>query len=76
MGPFSLASKELENVTSRPSVSRGKAFLTSTEDEYRPPFGRTPITAKRSGVIDKHPRTFLHEPLDAARPRALAARAP
>jgi len=54
---------ELENVTSRQSVSRVKAFLTSTEDKYRPPFGRTPVTVKRSGVIvgTTNTQDFLHD---------------
>jgi predicted P-loop ATPase len=60
---------ELENVTSRQSVSRVKAFLTSTEDKYRPPFGRTPITVKRSGVIvgTTNAQNFLHDPSGSRR---------
>jgi predicted P-loop ATPase len=60
---------ELENVTSRQSVSRVKAFLTSTEDKYRPPFGRTPITVKRSGVIvgTTNTQDFLHDPSGSRR---------
>ena len=42
---------ELENVFGRHAVARVKAFLTSTEDKYRPPFGRNTISVKRSGVI-------------------------
>jgi predicted P-loop ATPase len=42
---------ELENVTRRQEVARVKAFLTSREDKYRPPFGRAPVSVKRSGVI-------------------------
>lgn len=60
---------ELENVTGRQSVSRVKAFLTSTEDKYRPPFGRTPITVKRSGVIvgSTNNQDFLHDPSGSRR---------
>jgi predicted P-loop ATPase len=42
---------ELETVTGRHEVARVKAFLTSREDRYRPPFGRTPVAVRRSGVI-------------------------
>jgi predicted P-loop ATPase len=60
---------ELENVMSRQTVSRVKAFLTSTEDKYRPPFGRTPITVKRSGVIvgTTNNQDFLHDPSGSRR---------
>lgn len=60
---------ELENVMSRQSVSRVKAFLTSTEDKYRPPFGRTPVTVKRSGVIvgTTNNQDFLHDPSGSRR---------
>jgi predicted P-loop ATPase len=60
---------ELENVTSRQSVSRVKAFLTSTEDRFRPPFGRTPVTVKRSGVIvgTTNTQDFLHDPSGSRR---------
>lgn len=42
---------ELENVTGRQEVARVKAFLTSREDRYRPPFGRATVVVRRSGVI-------------------------
>jgi predicted P-loop ATPase len=60
---------ELENLTSRQSASRVKAFLSSTEDKYRPPFGRTPITVKRSGVIvgTTNTQDFLHDPSGSRR---------
>lgn len=60
---------ELENVTGRQSVSRVKAFLTSTEDKYRPPFGRTPVTVRRSGVIvgSTNSQDFLHDPSGSRR---------
>lgn len=60
---------ELENVTSRQSVSWVKAFLSSTDDKYRPPFGRTPITVKRSGVIvgTTNTQDFLHDPSGSRR---------
>lgn len=60
---------ELENVTSRQSNSRVKAFLTSTEDKYRPPFGRAAVTVKRSGVIVGTTNThdFLHDPSGSRR---------
>lgn len=32
-------------------VARVKAFLTSREDRYRPPFGRATVTVRRSGLI-------------------------
>ena len=46
-----------------------KAFLTSTEDKYRPPFGRTPVTVKRSGVIvgTTNDQDFLHDPSGSRR---------
>lgn len=60
---------ELENVMSRQSVSRVKAFMSSTEDKYRPPFGRTPVTVKRSGVIvgTTNDQDFLHDPSGSRR---------
>jgi len=60
---------ELENVTSRQSVSRVKAFLSSTEDRFRPPYARTPVTVKRSGVIVATTNTqdFLHDPSGSRR---------
>jgi len=60
---------ELENVTSRQSNSRVKAFLTSTEDKYRPPFGRAAVTVRRSGVIVGTTNThdFLHDPSGSRR---------
>jgi predicted P-loop ATPase len=60
---------ELENVTNRQTVSRVKAFLTSTDDKYRPPFGRAPITVKRSGVIvgTTNTQDFLHDPSGSRR---------
>jgi predicted P-loop ATPase len=60
---------ELENVTSRQSVSRVKAFMTSTEDRYRPPFGRNPVNVKRSGVIvgTTNTQDFLHDPSGSRR---------
>ena len=60
---------ELENVMGRNAVSRVKAFLTSTEDRFRPPFGRTPITVKRSGVIvgTTNLQDFLHDPTGSRR---------
>lgn len=60
---------ELENVTGRNTVSRVKAFLTSTEDRFRPPFGRTPITVPRSSVVvgTTNLDTFLHDPTGSRR---------
>jgi predicted P-loop ATPase len=60
---------ELENVMGRHAVARVKAFLTSTEDKYRPPFGRTPITVRRSGVIvgTTNNEDFLHDPTGSRR---------
>lgn len=60
---------ELENVMGRHTVARVKAFLTSTEDKYRPPFGRTPVTVKRSGVIvgTTNNEDFLHDPTGSRR---------
>jgi Virulence-associated protein E/Bifunctional DNA primase/polymerase, N-terminal len=60
---------ELENMLSRQSNSRVKAFLTSTEDKFRPPFGRTPVTVKRSGVIvgTTNDQDFLHDPSGSRR---------
>lgn len=60
---------ELENVTGRNTVSRVKAFLSSTEDRFRPPFGRTPITVKRSSVVvgTTNLDTFLHDPTGSRR---------
>jgi hypothetical protein len=60
---------ELENVMGRHAVARVKAFLTSTEDKYRPPFGRMPITVRRSGVIvgTTNNEDFLHDPTGSRR---------
>lgn len=60
---------ELENVTRRHEESRVKAFLTSREDKYRPPFGRAPVTVKRSGVIvgTTNREDFLHDPTGSRR---------
>ena len=56
-------------MTSRQSVSRVKAFFTSTDDKYRPPFGRAPITVKRSGAIvgTTNTQDFLHDPSGSRR---------
>ncbi|HVW29485.1 MAG TPA: VapE domain-containing protein [Polyangiaceae bacterium] len=55
---------ELENVTGRHAMSRVKAFVTSPEDKFRPPFARMPITVRRSGVIvgTTNSDDFLHDP--------------
>lgn len=60
---------ELENVLGRNTVSRVKAFISSTEDKFRPPFGRTPISVKRSGVIvgTTNNQDFLHDPSGSRR---------
>jgi predicted P-loop ATPase len=60
---------ELENVTGRHAMSRVKAFLTSNEDRFRPPFGRAMITVKRSGVIvgTTNREEFLHDPSGSRR---------
>lgn len=60
---------ELENVFGRHAVARVKAFLTSVEDKYRPPFGRNTITVKRSGVIvgTTNNQDFLHDPTGSRR---------
>lgn len=57
------------DVMGRQSVTRVKAFLSSTEDKYRPPFGRTPVTVKRSGVIvgTTNNQDFLHDPSGSRR---------
>lgn len=54
---------ELENITGRHAVSQTKAFLSSNQDSYRPPFGRNTISVKRSGVIvgTTNRETFLHD---------------
>jgi predicted P-loop ATPase len=46
-----------------------KAFMTSTEDRYRPPFGRNPVNVKRSGVIvgTTNTQDFLHDPSGSRR---------
>jgi predicted P-loop ATPase len=55
---------ELENVIGRNTISKVKAFLTSVSDRFRPPFGRNPITIKRSGVIvgSTNLQDFLSDP--------------
>ncbi len=60
---------ELENVMGRHAVAKVKAFLTSTDDKYRPPFGRTAMTVKRSGVIvgTTNMDDFLHDPTGSRR---------
>jgi predicted P-loop ATPase len=60
---------ELENVFGRHAVARVKAFLTSTEDKYRPPFGRNTVSVKRSGVIvgTTNNDDFLHDPTGSRR---------
>ena len=41
-----------------------KAFITSREDNYRPPYGRNRVIVKRQGVFvgTVNPTTFLHDP--------------
>lgn len=53
----------------RYAFARVKAFLTSTEDKYRPPFGRHTVTVKRSGVIvgTTNNYEFLHDPTGSRR---------
>ncbi|HKO91586.1 MAG TPA: VapE domain-containing protein [Polyangiaceae bacterium] len=60
---------ELENVIGRNTISKVKAFLTSVSDRFRPPFGRTPITIKRSGVIvgSTNLQDFLSDPTGSRR---------
>ena len=41
---------ELESMQRARSQNVVKAFMSSTEDTYRPPYGRVPVTVKRSGV--------------------------
>jgi predicted P-loop ATPase len=57
------------DVMSRQSVTRVKSFLSSTEDKFRPPFGRTPTTVKRGGVIvgTTNNQDFLHDPSGSRR---------
>jgi predicted P-loop ATPase len=60
---------ELENVIGRNTISKVKAFLTSVSDRFRPPFGRNPITIKRSGVIvgSTNLQDFLSDPTGSRR---------
>jgi hypothetical protein len=57
------------DVMGRQSVTRVKAFLSSTEDKFRPPFGRTPATVPRGGVIvgTTNNQDFLHDPSGSRR---------
>jgi predicted P-loop ATPase len=60
---------ELETVMGRNTSSKVKAFLTSTSDRFRPPFGRTPVTVKRAGVIvgSTNFQDFLSDPTGSRR---------
>lgn len=60
---------ELENVTGRHDMSRIKAFMSSTQDKFRPPFGRHTVTHKRSAVIvgTTNREEFLHDPTGSRR---------
>jgi predicted P-loop ATPase len=60
---------ELENVTGRHEMSRIKAFMSSTQDKFRPPFGRHTVTHKRSAVIvgTTNREQFLHDPSGSRR---------
>jgi predicted P-loop ATPase len=56
-------------VTGRHDMSRIKAFMSSTQDKFRPPFGRHPVTHKRSAVIvgTTNREEFLHDPSGSRR---------
>jgi predicted P-loop ATPase len=60
---------ELENVLGRHEVSKVKAFLSSTTDRYRPPYGRTTATIPRSAIIvgTTNKEEFLHDPTGSRR---------
>lgn len=54
---------EFERVTSRRGADEIKAFLSSREDRYRPPYGRAQITVPRACVIvgSTNQSTFLDD---------------
>ncbi len=42
---------ELDHTTGSKAIERVKAFLSSSEDVFRPPYGKTALTFKRSGFL-------------------------
>lgn len=60
---------ELENVTSKKAISEVKAFITSREDTFVPPYGRSALVHKRSTVIvgTTNERGFLADPTGSRR---------
>lgn len=60
---------ELENVTGKSAVSKVKAFLSSAEDNFRVPYGRSSRIVPRSSVIvgSTNKDTFLHDPTGSRR---------
>lgn len=60
---------ELENVFGRHEVSKIKAFLSSTSDKFRPPFGRNIVNVPRSAIIvgTTNKDEFLHDPTGSRR---------
>lgn len=60
---------EIDHTTSTRSQERIKAFLSSREDIFRPPFGRTVCAFPRSCVMvgSSNPEGFLHDPTGSRR---------
>ncbi len=60
---------ELDHTTGTKAIERVKAFLSSSEDVYRPPYGRTALAFKRSGFLvgTTNQESFLFDPTGSRR---------
>ncbi|WP_257306280.1 VapE domain-containing protein [Geothrix campi] len=60
---------ELDHTTGTKAIERVKAFLSSSEDVYRPPYGRTALAFRRSGFLvgTTNQESFLFDPTGSRR---------
>jgi len=60
---------ELDHTTGTKAIERVKSFLSSSEDVYRPPYGRTALAFKRSGFLvgTTNQESFLFDPTGSRR---------
>lgn len=60
---------ELDHTTGTKAIERVKAFLSSSEDVYRPPYGRTAMAFRRSGFLvgTTNQESFLFDPTGSRR---------
>lgn len=60
---------ELDHTTGTKAIERVKSFLSSSEDVYRPPYGRTAQAFRRSGFLvgTTNQESFLFDPTGSRR---------